>query len=244
MINLNNLKPEIRYLENMKEVVWDKKWMKTAPNLELYYMYRDIAENQVDWMKIIKNDLRYDITILMPNKLGKEFNKTIGHDHPIVAGTNITYPEIYEVKEGRAIFLLQDSENETIKNVIAIKAKENDKIIIPPNYEHLIINIGKKPLKICNWICRRFTSNIYKPFRARKGFCYYALKGFFGIKWLKNENYQSIPCLKFRKPNYFYNFNLSKDQPIYSLIIDIKKLDFLKNPQNYEWSLDITRDKN
>ena len=29
-------KPDIRYLNDMREVIYDKKWLKTAPNLELY----------------------------------------------------------------------------------------------------------------------------------------------------------------------------------------------------------------
>jgi len=225
-------------------VAYDKEWLKTAPNLELYYVYRDLAENETDFMKIIRNDLRYDTTIIKPTGMGKEFTKTIGHDHPIIPGTDITYPEIYEVLEGKAIFLLQDSENNIIKDVFAIKAKNGDKIIVPPNYEHLIINIGKSDLKTCNLISRTFSSNIYKPFKMRHGFSYYAIRGFFGIKWVKNPNYISIPKIKFEMPNNFYHFNLQKEQPLYKLTDNLDKVDFLKNPQKYEWSLDIARDKN
>jgi glucose-6-phosphate isomerase len=234
-MNLNKLKPDIRYLNDIKDVVFDKKWLKTAPNLELYYMYRDLAETETDFMEIIKNDLRYDITVLKPIRLGKEFNKTIGHDHPIVPGTNITYPELYEVLEGKAIFLLQDSKNNEIKDIIAIKAAAGDKIIIPPNYEHLIINIGKTELKTCNWIPRTFSSNIYKPFKAMHGFSYYATKGLFGVKWIKNSSYVLIPEIRFKEANEFYNFNIEKTQPLYKLITDLNKLDFLKSPQKYEW---------
>lgn len=232
---LNKLKPDVRYLDDLKDMVYDKKWLKTAPNLELYYMYRDLAENENDFAKIIKNELRFDITILKPIKLGKEFNKTIGHDHPIVPGTDITYPELYEVLEGNAIFLLQDSQDDRIKDIKAIKAEKRDKIIVPPNYEHLIINIGKEELKICNWISRSFSSNIYKLFKMKHGFSYYALKGLFGIKWVKNPNYESIPCLKFEQPNNFYKFYIFRDQPIYKLLEQPSKLDFLKNPQKYNW---------
>jgi glucose-6-phosphate isomerase len=198
-------------------------------------MYRDLAENETDFMGIIKNDLRYDITILKPEHLGREFNKTIGHDHPIVPNTNLTYPEIYQVMEGRAIFLLQDSENNKIKDIVAIKAKKEDIVIIPPNYEHLMINIGKADLKTCNWITRTFSSNIYKPFKARHGFSYYATKWLLGIKWIKNTNYESIPNIRFEKPNKFYNFNIEESQPLYKLINNLNQLDFLKNPQKYEW---------
>lgn len=238
MIDLNLFKPSIRCLKDLAAVIYDRNWLNTAPNLELYYVYRDISENQYDFKKIFKNDLRYDNTVLPPRKLGKEFNKTMGHDHPIVAGTNITYPELYEVLEGKAIFLLQDSENDKIKDIIAIKVNKNDKVIVPPNYEHLIINIGKKNLRTCNWICRNFSSSIYKPFRAKQGFSYYALRGLFGIKWVKNNNYSQIPKLRFGKPNKFYDFTIPKNQPIYSLISNFSVLDFLKHPQNYKWSLD------
>lgn len=242
-MNLDKSKPDVRYLNDIKDVVYDRDWLKTAPNLELYYMYRDLAETQLDFMSIVKNDLRYDITILKPNKLGKEFNKTLGHDHPIVPGTDITYPELYEVLEGKAIFLLQDSDGDRIKNIVAIKAQRGDKIVIPPNYEHLMINIGKTDLKTANWVNRKFESNIYKPFKMKHGFSYYALKTLLGIKFVKNNNYESIPEIKFEKPNNFYDLNLPTNEPIYKLLNQPNKLNFLKNPQKYSWSLDNARDK-
>jgi len=234
-MNLNKFKPDIRYLNDLKDVLYEKKRTKTAPNLELYYVYRDLADSEADWMKIIKYNLRYDITIMRSGRIGREFNKTVGHDHPIIPGTSITYPEIYFVLEGKAIFLLQNSENDKILDIKAIKAKSGDKIIVPPNYEHLIINIGKKRLKTCNWIARIFSSNIYKPFRLKSGFGYYALKGLFGIKWIKNKNYGSIPKLKFEKPNNFYNFHIFKNESLYDLLKSPSKLDFLNNPQKYNW---------
>jgi glucose-6-phosphate isomerase len=238
MIDLKNLKYDVRKLEDIEGVVYDREWLKTAPNLELYYMYRDLAESELDKMRIEDNDLRYDITLFLPVILGKEFNKTLGHDHPIVPGTAITYPELYEVLEGEAIFLLQDSDDKEIKDIFAVHAKKGDKIIVLPKYEHLIINPTEKELKTCNWICRTFASNIYKPFRARHGFSYYALKDSsteLGTRWIKNENYESIPDLRFEEPNNFYGFDLNKEEPIYKSINNLEKLNFLIEPQKYEW---------
>jgi glucose-6-phosphate isomerase len=235
MIDLKNLKYNIRKLDDIEDVVYDREWLKNAPDLELYYMYRDLSENELDHEKIVDNDLRYDVTLFLPIILGMEFNKTLGHDHPIVPGTSITYPELYEVLEGEAIFLQQDSDDEHIKDVIAIRAKKGDKVIILPNYEHLIINPSNKELKTCNWICRNFGSNIYKPFRARHGFCYYAIKDNAEIKWVKNKNYETIPELKFKEANNFYGFDLDKNKPIYELVNNLQKLSFLLEPQKYEW---------
>lgn len=235
-MKLENLKPQIRYLNELKEVLFDQKWADQSPDLELYYMYRDLAENKADKEKIAIQGLRYDITILNPIMLGKEYNKTAGHDHPLVPNTEITYPEIYEVLEGKAIFLLQNSEKKRIKDIYAIKAKKRDKVLIPPNYEHLIINPDSRELKTANWVCREFSSNIYKPFRNQQGFSYYGLKDNGGIKWLKNKYYNPIPELKFSEPNQMLEqFQIDKNETLYNLVGSLDKLDFLKNPQNYQW---------
>jgi len=235
MINLENIKPGIRHLSEMKELLYDQEWAKTAPDSELYFMYRDLAENDQDRGKIGPSGLRYDITVMMPVMLGKEYNKTSGHDHPLVPDTDITYTELYEVLEGNIIFLIQDSEKDKVKDIYAVKTKQGDKIVIPPNYEHLMVNASGKEAKTANWICRDFGSNIYRPFRSKHGFGYYAITNN-PINWIKNENYSSVPELKFLEPNRLLEgLGLDKEKPIYDLVNDLSKLDFLKKPQNYSW---------
>jgi len=238
-MNLEKITPSIRYLTKMTDVLFDQEWAKTAPDLKLYYMYRDIFINKEEHREIKKANLRYDITIMPPIMLGKEFNKTTGHDHPLVPDTKITYPEIYQVLSGQAIFLIQDSYGDQIKEVYVVKANKDDWVIIPPNYEHLMINASDKELKNANWICRDFGSNIYKPFRLKQGFSYFALQGPKGeVKWQKNPHYQDIPELKFMKPNHWIEqFGIEKDKEMYSLVKDLKKLDFLIHPQIYKWEM-------
>ncbi|NQV00737.1 MAG: glucose-6-phosphate isomerase [Parcubacteria group bacterium] len=235
-MDIKKLKPNIRYLVEMKELLFDKEWAKTVSDLELYYMYRDLADSKKDKQTIIKQELRYDITVIPFIMLGQEYNKTAGHDHPLVPKTNLTYSEIYEVLEGKAIFLFQDSHGSDIKNVYAVKAKKNDKVIVLPNYEHLIINASGEILKTANWVCRDFSSNIYKPFRKKCGFCYFALKNDSQeINWVKNGNYNSIPNLEFMEPNkWLEKFEIDKEKSLYSLVKNLKKLDFLKNPKLFK----------
>lgn len=237
-MEIKKLKPEIRYLAEMKEVLFDQAWAQTAPNLELYYMYRDLAKNDKDRQAILNQGLRYDITVLPFIMLGKEFNKTAGHDHPLVPQADLTYPEIYEVLEGEVIFLFQDSQGNEIKDVYIVKARKKDKVIIPPNYEHLMINASGKEFKTANWVCRDFSSNIYKPFRSKHGFCYYALKGDSEeINWVKNENYTAVPPLKSLTANlWLEKFTIAKEEEMYHLVKDLKKLDFLKRPEKYNWA--------
>ncbi len=236
-MDITKLTPNIRYLAEMTDVLFDKQWAQNVPDSKLYFMYRDLAMNSKDKQKIKKAELRYDITVMVPTMLGQEYNKTAGHDHPLVPDTNITYPELYQVLSGQVIFLIQDSLNDNVRDVYAIKAIKDDKIVIPPNYEHLMINTTAKEAKTANWICRDFGSNLYKPFRQKHGFSYFALKGENNeIKWTKNPNYQDIPELRFEEPNqWIKKLKIDKKEEIYSLIKNIKKLDFLKKPQDYKW---------
>ncbi len=179
-INLEDKKPDIRHLNDMKEVLYDQEWAKTAPNYELYYMYRGLKE---------KDSLRYDITVIPPRMLGKEFVKTKGHYHCESHG------ELYIVLEGEGLFLLQKEEKGEIKDVYYIKGKKGDFIKIPPQYGHITINSSDKTLKMANWVSKKCKST-YKEIGQKKGACYYYLKS----GWVKNKNYKKIPKLSSRKP--------------------------------------------
>jgi glucose-6-phosphate isomerase len=179
-INLKNKKPEIRYLNDMKVVLYDKKWAETTHNFPLYYMYRGVKE---------KGDLRYDITVIPPRMLGKEFNKTKGHEH------SNNYQEVYIVLDGKAIYLIQKYKNNRINDVYVVEAKKSEAVIIPLRYGHITINPSEKRLVEANWLNKK-CKNIYNLFERKKGACYYYTKS----GWIKNKNYKKVPKLRFEKP--------------------------------------------
>src|SRR5665648_243693 len=110
--------PDIRLLFDMTDVIYDKKWIAETDNFELYYMYRDMSLSKKDKDTITEHHLRYDITIIPPARLGCEYIKTAGHYHPLIPGTSVTYPEIYEVLEGNATYLIQKLEGDNITDVV------------------------------------------------------------------------------------------------------------------------------
>jgi glucose-6-phosphate isomerase len=255
--------PSIRFLSDMKDFVFDVSWFEKTPNTEIYYMYRGLAKNEKDKQAIEKNDLRYDITVVPSKMLGAEFTKTIGHEHAMVPDTDMSYTEIYEVLEGEAIYLLQKRENEffsagkeernnQISDIYAVKTKAGEKCIIPPNYGHVTINASNQELIMANWTDRHFKSD-YSFFKNNRGAGYYALANAgteslqrdlvpannIGIKWIKNENCGEIPDIKVYEAKDFNwlceKFGINPAIPMYNLINDIKKLDFLKHPQKYNW---------
>jgi glucose-6-phosphate isomerase, archaeal len=175
-----NKKPDIRYLYDIKEIIYDKNWLKKASDFELYYMRRGVKE---------KNGLRYDITTIPGQMLGKEFVKTKGHKH---IGK---FKEIYIVLKGQALFLMQKCENNEVKDVYVVKGEKGDAVIIPSEYEHITINPLKENLEIGNWISKNCKNN-YETIKKMHGACYfYTKKG-----WVKNKNYKKIPKLRFEKP--------------------------------------------
>ena len=179
-LKLKTRKPEIRYLEDLKMVLYDKKWAKNAPNFPVYYMYRGIKQ---------KGDLRYDITVIPPRMLSQEFTKTKGHEH------SNKYGEVYIILKGQAIYLIQKWKKNRVDDVYAVKARRGDIVVIPPYYGHITINPVKEELKEANWISKK-CKNIYNLFEKKRGACYYYTKR----GWAKNKNYKKIPKLRFEKP--------------------------------------------
>jgi len=200
-VDLKNVKPDVRYLNEMEKVVYDHEWFETAENFELYQMYRKIK---------VENGLRYDITIIPPRMFGKEFVKTKGHIH---AGF---YGEVYMVLEGEGFYLAQKGDENNIEDVFVVHGKEGDVIIIPAGYGHVTINPSlSETLKTANWVAENDKGN-FEPFERNQGACYYYLVAADGkASWVKNPHYTSVPELRFQEPQ--------KQVP--------QNLDFLKVPK-------------
>ena len=230
--------PAVRILEELKEVVLDKNFLATADmDMELYYMFRAVSKDEEDERETKDKGLRYDITIIPPNKLGLEFVKTAGHYHPFLPGSKMTYPELYEVLDGEAHYLLQRREQEQgrgterITDVVVVKAKKGDKVIIPPNYGHVTINPSEATLKMTNWIANTFSS-IYEPIKIKGGAAYFELTN---GAFVKNAKYGELPDIRFLRPSDVekelgLNLNLSKETEMYELIKQPETLAFLTNP--------------
>ena len=185
-------KLDIRLLSGMRQVFYDKNWLKKQKDFEVYRVFRGIKE---------KDNLTYDITVIPPKMLGKEFIRTKGNLN------SKGFQELYNVLEGEAILLMQRGEKNKIKDVFAVRAKKGDYVIIPPYYYVITINPLKKTLRIGNWVSRK-TKNIYEILERMKGACYFYTKS----GWIKNKNYKIVPKLRFKKS--------LKEMP--------KNLDFLK----------------
>lgn len=227
---LTKVRPATRLLKEMKEVLVDKEI--TVPS-ELYYMYRSLHKIK-DGADIRKNKLRYDVSVIRSDRLGNEFMKTAGHYHPGYFG------ELYEILSGAAWCLLQkrdDKDHKIIEDVILVKAKTGDKIVIPPKYGHILINVGKRDLVASNWVSSEFSSE-YELYKQMQGAAYYIFEDNLGERFEVNPQYKSVPKIKVAVPsNTIEKFGLKSKTPMYPLLYDnVQKLDFLNNPLKYGYS--------
>ncbi len=224
-----NVKPSVRRLSEMSEVVYDRVWLSAAQDMELYFMYRDLSLSDSDKTVITENRLRYDITVIPPNKLGLEYVKTAGHYHPNVPETTVSYPELYQVLEGRAHYLMQNLEGARVTDVFVVEADAGDCVLIPPGYGHVTINPSEKELKMANWVCRDFASD-YGFFKEKHGAAYFELSsGMFKA----NKSYGKTPKLRHMKPTRKKEVGLPRGGSMYQLVKNPRALDYLIRPQNH-----------
>lgn len=224
---------DVRKLHDMEDAAFDKEWFERtdARTEDMYYMFRDLAKNDADLQAIKNNHLRYDITVIPAGMLGSEFTKTLGHYHPQVPGTDISYPEIYQVLEGSATYLLQKVEHDNEDNVLdvaVITAGKGDLVLVPPGYGHVTINASDKTLEMANWVCRDFSS-VYEPIKRLSGASYFLLEDGFA----KNPLYRNVPPIRYLKPLPSNYLGLSSGESMYDLINEIEKLRFLTSPQDF-----------
>ena len=238
-------KPDIsqRTVLDMKPVLYQPNEVKTD---DIFYtVYRNL--------EVIGGKLRYDITEIPPQKMvppaGREFPKTFGHYH------KARNPELYEVLDGRAYFLLQKYAGDPaeIEEAYIVEAGAGEKAIIPPGFGHLSINIGSDKLVLGNWI--GLVEYDYETIKKFHGGCYYVLLArrlglrSFGeggnfnegedkrdsIEFEKNSNYKSVPELKKLKLRDLPELGIKNGaaHPILDLKNSPEKLDWLVNSEKY-----------
>ncbi len=232
--------PRARTLEEMKDVLLDPS-ARGPP--ELYFMYRDLHLKE-DESLFRANGLRFDATVIISGLVGREYVKTAGHYHPMIPGLGVSYPEIYEVIYGGAVYLLQKirtlADPRRVDDLVAIEALPGDKVIIPPNYGHVTINPYKTPLVMTNVTADNFKS-IYDPYRSLRGAASYMVSDDGRPTWISNPNYINPPEVRQIRARELREFGLPRSRPLYrALVEDPEAFEFLKKPVHHVGALNAT----
>jgi len=228
--------PAVRRLEDMREVLANGA---AAGPEELYLMYRDVCL-PAHRPLLEAQSLRFDLTVLRPGKVGNEYVKTAGHYHPLVPGTGMSYPEVYQVVHGTAHYLLQRLEpgRGEVVDVMLIEARPGDIAVVPPRYGHVTINPTSEVLVMANWVERHFSS-VYEPVRASRGAAYYEVEEDGQPVFIRNRHYRETAPLRMAPPVSYPEWGLIRGEPVYlSCLRDPERFRFLVRPQDYaaEWA--------
>ncbi|MBI5046291.1 glucose-6-phosphate isomerase [Candidatus Micrarchaeota archaeon] len=164
-VNGNQHPKSTRTVSQIVKTLRDQK-ISMIGNMDVYYMYRAVYK---------KSDIRFDVTMIPAGNIGEEYPKTHGHYHP-KDKEGIAYPELYQVLEGKAVFILQRRNRSGSVDVIHVNAEKGDVIVFPPDYGHISVNRGEKPLILANLVYDKFES-LYDEYAENHGAAYYFLAG-------------------------------------------------------------------
>jgi glucose-6-phosphate isomerase, archaeal len=187
----------VRTLGDMRDVLYDRKFAASADMSQvLYHMYRDVHA-EADGGAFGTARRRYDVTVIPPAALGDELVKTAGHYHEL-AGNGSSYPELYEVLAGTAHFLVfkraregKTDMDDRIADAELVEAKAGQKVYVPPDFGHVMINPSHEVLVTCNIVESRFKS-LYDPVRRMGGAPYFELVN---GDVVANERFAEVPAL-------------------------------------------------
>lgn len=215
----NSSCPLVRRLGELEPVLCDTQTLRTNPELPVYKIYRDICGDG-ERSVLSEHRLRYDLTIMPPLMIGEEYVKTFGHDHMLCEG-GWSHPEVFEVLEGEAFFLMQRRSGEEIVDVSLVTAREGDVVVVPPNCGHVMINGSSRRLVVGNLVSRDCVQ-VYRRFVEKRGASYFMLKG---RRLVRNKNYS--PLLGVRAATAGASGFVGKRPGLMG--------SFLKNPESFEY---------
>ena len=177
----------------------------------VYSMYRDVARTPADRRWLREQEIRFDITVIPPGDLCGEFVKTKGHYHPAnPSGTG--YPEIYEVLEGEAHYLLQTRD---CADVVMITAFAGEIVVVPPGYGHVTINPSRTAvLQMANLVSSAFQSE-YQAYEDLRGAAFYEMSD---GALVKNPFYLTVPGLRLTGAGHITVMKEMISDPLYDLV--------------------------
>jgi glucose-6-phosphate isomerase len=213
--------PRVRTIEEIRSVLMDPGCECREP---LYFMYRDLSRSPEDRRWLRERDLRYDLTVIPARILCGEYVKTKGHHHPANEG-GVPFPEIYEVLQGEAHYLLQTGPADDVR---LVRAGPGDRVLVPPGFGHVTINPGKTTLAMANLVSARFEGD-YSAYERLRGAAYFELEG---GALVKNPRYPGAAGVRILDARDEKGLGFLPDRPLYDLI-GTESLGFLNHPEDY-----------
>lgn len=205
-----------------------------------YAFVSGIYHNEEEKEEYEKRDFANGITVINRGTMNGECRKNSGHYHGVSEGHVLPYPEVYEILQGKAAFILQkstnfDSEEELkVDDVKLVILETGEKLVVPAWYAHCAINIGDEPMAFYN-LAAKNTPLFYDPITKKHGFSYYILKENDILIAIQNANYNNLPQLKVVKPGYDEKLGIIEGKSVFAQFAEDPDIfRYLDHPEEYE----------
>lgn len=148
-------------------------------------------------------------------RLGDEPVRSQGHVHKTSPRNGWSTPEVYEIWQGRAVILMQETDTDDPGRCFAVEAGPGDVVIVPPSWAHATISADPhQPLTFGAW-CDQAFGFVYDGVRAHGGLAWFPLLDEKGrLHWTANEAYAYQP-LTVKPPRHYDEFGIEAGVPIY-----------------------------
>ena len=215
--------PEFRRLDDIRRSLRNPKCAGPDP---VYSIVMDVGRCE-HRAELERRMLLFGVVIYAAGQLGEEPVRSQGHIHAIAPHCGWSTPELFEIWEGNAIIYAQETANDDPVRCFAVKAEPGDKIVVPPNWAHAVINADPDSRMMFGAWCDRQYGFVYNAIRAHHGLAWYpVLDGKKNLHWEPNPSYRSRE-LSIRSPRAYPELGLNRLTPIYE--------QFASNPDSVQW---------
>jgi glucose-6-phosphate isomerase len=142
--------------------------------------------------------LTYSPVLLLPGDVGGEFVKTSGHYHPPMAGSRLTYPEVYTGLYGTLRLFLHKRNPDNPRTPLdcaLVTLKPGTSVMVPPEYAHVLINTSDEPALMAGLYSTAFKPD-YSEVNQLRGLAYYIMRSDDDFKAEVNPCYVHPPELE------------------------------------------------
>ena len=169
--------------------------------------------------------VQHSLWLLRPGRIGEEYIKTEGHT--LVRPDGVRCSQAYGVVYGRALFLLQElGEGPAqlpgclqVGDVRWIEAQSGQKVLVPPTYGTVIINLGSEPLVVSS-LQATLAWPVHRVYEERQGAAYLVVEREGSMVVEPNRRYPGLlPPISRREPSCEPDLGIVAGVPLYSAYV-------------------------
>lgn len=202
--------PEVRELDAIRPSLLDPACDGPA---QVYAIGMDVGK--LEHRKELKiRRLLFGVVTYATGRLGQEPIRSQGHVHKVSSYAGSSTPEVYEIWEGCAVILMQETDQDNPGRCFAVEAQSGEVVVVPPGWAHATISADPtRSLTFGAWADRNYGFD-YDGIRSHGGMAWFARVEDGGLEWEPNPAYVERELIV-KRPEDYLQLGLDLGRPIY-----------------------------